>query len=387
MALLYLLQEFCALHDITLRAVTVDHGLREAGAHEAEMVSQHCARLGVPHDTVLWENWDGKGNLQKSAREARYEKMTEWAAQYDISTIAVGHTADDQAETVLMRLSRSAGVDGLSGIPYRTLRNGITWVRPLLKTQRAVLRAYLQDHDIHWADDPSNHDERFDRVKARKALKLLSELGITQDVLAEVADHLTEARKALDWQTFLAAKEIVRIEANAVMIDDMGLRLQPDEIQRRVLLNAIKWINGSPYSPRRGAVAHVMAALANGKAGTLDGVHLRRIGTKLWVFREHRVVSAVRSPTHSIWDGQWRLLPFPPASHGDDLHVTALGAQGLEHCPDWRATGRPQEVLKSTPAIWRGQTLVAAPFAGFEENWHVEHVRGKDAFFATLLSH
>lgn len=387
LALLYLLREFCQIHGIVLHAVTVDHRLREDGAKEAELVAEHCNMIGIQHHTLVWEDWSGKGNLQNAAREMRYEKMADWAAEHDISTIAMAHTADDQAETVLMRMSRSAGVDGLSGMQPRMLRNGITWVRPLLKTRRASLQTYLKQHHIDWVNDPSNQDERFDRIKARKALKLLSELGIDQRVLAEVADHLSEARKALDWQTFLTAKEIVRVEAGAVMIDGTGMRLQPDEIQRRLLVSAIKWVGGSPYPPRRAAVADAMVALHGGQARTLDGCHVRRIGAKIWVFREYNAIHDLSVATSEPWDERWRMLPFPPAQHSDDLTLRALGPAGLEQCPDWRATGRPHVVLQSTPSIWQGDILVSAPLAGFDQNWYADPVGGRDAFFATLISH
>lgn len=387
LALLYLLHEFCELHQIELHAVTVDHGLRDEAAGEAASVAAHCETIGVAHHTLVWENWDGKGNLQSAAREMRYRKMADWAVDHDINTIAVAHTADDQAETVLMRMARSAGVDGLSGMQPRTLRNGITWVRPLLKTRRKSLQTYLRNQNVDWVSDPSNDDERYDRIKARRALQLLSELGINQEVLAEVADHLSQARKALDWQTFLAAKDIVRIEAGAVMIDGTGLRLQPDEIQRRLLVAAIKWVGGSAYPARRAAVLDAIDAVQKGQARTLDGCHMRRIAAKIWVFREYNAVVDLSVPSDQDWDARWRMLPFPPAAHSPDLCLRALGPAGLDQCPDWRVTGRPHVVLQSTPAIWQGDTLVSAPLAGFDQNWYADPIGGRDAFFATLISH
>ncbi|MGJ8618282.1 MAG: tRNA lysidine(34) synthetase TilS, partial [Sulfitobacter sp.] len=106
MALLHLLHGLSALHGTKLRAVTVNHGLRPEAASEAQMVQAFCATLGVQHDTLMWKDWDGIGNLQNAARQARYQMMADWATIHGISTIALGHTADDQAETFLMRLAR-----------------------------------------------------------------------------------------------------------------------------------------------------------------------------------------------------------------------------------------------------------------------------------------
>ena len=386
LALLYLLQQFCDENGVTLRAVTVNHGLREEAAMEAELVAAQCAKIGVPHDTLLWEDWSGKGNLQKSARDARYSKMAAWAGEHEIDTIAVGHTADDQAETVIMRLARRSGVDGLSGMQERMVRDGVTWVRPLLRTRRALLQKYLRAHDVSWITDPSNDDERFDRIKARKALSILSDLGINEEVLLEVAEQLGQARKALNWQTFLAAKQIMTQEAGAFVIDETSLRLHPEEIQRRLLIKAISWLSGSGYAPRRSGISNLMKALKEGQASTIDGCHLRRISNKIWLFRELKAVADLSCPPDEVWDNHWALSPPPAIDAGQSLQIRALGQEGLEQCPDWRATGLPHVVLQSTPAVWADTTVIAAPFAGLGD-WTAEPVAGPDAFFAALITH
>ncbi|MEM6939637.1 MAG: tRNA lysidine(34) synthetase TilS [Pseudomonadota bacterium] len=387
MALLHLLRDFCMAQKVQLHAVTVNHSLRDEAAGEAETVAQHCAQLKVPHDTLVWEGWNGHGNLQEAARDARYKSMAEWAHDHQIDTIAMGHTADDQAETMLMRLARRSGVDGLSGMNMRSLREGINWVRPLLRSRRAILRSYLTERGISWIDDPSNEDARFDRVRIRKALEILEPLGVDADVLSEVANHMLEARKALDWQTFLASKHIATIEAGAVVLDETILRLQPDEIQRRLMVKAISWVGSAVQPPRMQAVANLMEALRNGQAGTVCGCHVRRIAARIWIFRELNAVQDLTAATHMFWDRKWEMVPLAPAEHAPDLRVRSLGMDGLEQCPDWRDTGLPHVVLLSTPSIWRGDELIAAPHAGVHRNWQMNIAGGADAFFAALLAH
>ena len=94
---------------LQVRAVTVDHGLRPEAAAEAAWVGRLCAGLGVPHDTLQWQGWDGAGNLQDQARRARLSLIADWAKVAGLGAVALGHTQDDQAETVLMRLARRAG--------------------------------------------------------------------------------------------------------------------------------------------------------------------------------------------------------------------------------------------------------------------------------------
>ena len=106
------------------------------------MVAVFCASRGIPHDILRWTGWDGKGNLQAAARVARRDLLANWALSKGLKAVLVGHTADDQAETVLMRLARGSGVDGLAGIPACT-GGDIPFLRPLLGFGRAELRDYL----------------------------------------------------------------------------------------------------------------------------------------------------------------------------------------------------------------------------------------------------
>jgi tRNA(Ile)-lysidine synthase len=386
MALLNLLHALCALHGSKLRVVTVDHGLRAAAAAEARMVTDVCAGLGLRHDVLVWDGWDGQGNLQDAARRARYALMADWGRANAIDTIAVGHTADDQAETLLMRLARRAGVDGLAGMKRRLVMEGMTWVRPLLGATRADLRDYLVQRDIPWIEDPSNEDEVFERIKARKMLDVLAPLGITVEGLSEIADNMYEARKALEWQSFLAARDIIHIDAGAVVVDDRSLRLLPDEIQRRLLVRAMNWISGDTYPARRKAVQSILHGLRRGQAGTAEGCHARRVGGAIWVFREFNQVSDLRCDCGALWDGRWRLWPADPDTAVDDVVIRALGEDGLAQCPQWRTCGRPHPVLLSTPSVWRDDVLLAAPLAGAHQNWHAEVDGGEETFFAALLT-
>jgi tRNA(Ile)-lysidine synthase len=386
-ALLHLMHGFCALQGTKLRAVTVDHGLRKGSDAEAQAVADFCHSHGIAHDRLKWQGWDHSGNLQNEARKARYALITEWAHRHGITTVALGHTADDQAETFLMRLARRAGVDGLSGMAPRITRAKITWVRPLLGASRGDLREYLLHQKITWIDDPSNDDKEFERIKMREALKVLTPLGIDVSGLAQVAGQLAEARSALNWQCFLVARDLVTIDAGAVVMYERLLRIQPDEIQRRLLVRALNWISGQAYPARRGAIGTIMAAIRKGQASTADGCQIRRISGAIWVFRELKPVETLTAPVSGIWDGRWQVSPSVATEIAGDLHIAVLGQAGLSQCPDWRATRRPHAVLLSTPAVWRGDQVVAAPLAGYAQNWHAEVNGGTESFFGALLSH
>lgn len=387
MALLQLLNEFCKEHHMKLYAATVDHQLRPEAADEAAMVAAHCRSIGISHDTLVWENWDGKGNLQQSARDARYLRMSKWARCKGIDAIALGHTADDQAETLLMGLSRRSGVDGLTGMQGRVLRYGVTWVRPLLRARRPALRAYLDNQKIGWKDDPSNEDLSYERIRVRKALELLVPLGIDAESLTEVAEQMGAARNALEWHSFIAAKEMAAVEYGSVIFDDRQLRILPDEIQRRLLHKAISWVSGSDQGPRREALMNIRRALQDGQAATAVGCQVRRIAGDVWVFREFNAVRDKTVPVSGRWDRRWKMTPPENTRDCSDFHIRALGKDGIEQCPDWRTSGRPHVVVLSSPSVWQGDTLVSAPLAGYAQNWHAEVIGSGESFFAALLTH
>ena len=383
-ALLHLLHDFAQTHSVQLHVVTVDHGLRPGASGEAEEVGRLCGSLSVPHTILKWTGWDGQGNLQKAARDARYRMIAEWTRETRLQTVALGHTLDDQAETVLMRLARGAGVDGLSAMAPRRLAHGVTWIRPLLGISRDDLRQELQDRNVSWIEDPSNEDLRFDRIKMREAMKVLTPLGIDAEALGQVAFNMARARDALGWQAFLEARRIARVEAGAVRIDWRAYRTLPDEAVRRILLSALGWISGSGYAPRRKPVLALIDALKQGSGGTIDGCQAWRDRDALWIFREYQPVRDLTCTLDAFWDGRWQ-LQGGVAEAG--LHIAALGSVGVEQLPAWRATGRPRDVLRVTPAIWRETELVAAPMAGFRNGWHARIAGGEEAFFAALLSH
>ncbi|MGG7645640.1 tRNA lysidine(34) synthetase TilS [Rhodovulum sp. YNF3179] len=383
-ALMALLADWAGPRGVALSAVTVDHGLRPEAAEEAALAARSAARLGLPHETLRWQGWDGQGNLQDAARRARRALIADWAGTQGLGAVALGHTLDDQAETVLLRLARGSGVDGLSGMARHRRAAGIVWLRPLLGVRRAALRALLRDRDLPWAEDPSNADPRFDRVKARRALEALAPLGLDAEGLAETAGHMATARAALEAETQDAARAIARVTvAGAVCIDRAGLVALPEEIRLRLVSHALIWVASAGYRPRRRALERALSDAVAGQAGTLHGCELRPEAGDLCIRREPAAVRDMTARPGEIWDGRWRVTgPGAP-----DLRVAALGIAGLADCPGWRETGLSRGALAATPAVWRDARLVAAPLAGRAEGWQARLEPGADSFFETILSH
>jgi tRNA(Ile)-lysidine synthase len=244
-----------------IAAATVDHGLREEAAGEARFVAAMCATLGIPHATLRPEV-PITGNIQSAARKARYALLENWADQHNLDWIATAHHADDQAETLLMRLSRGAGVAGLSGV--RAVNGRV--IRPLLGWRRAELVALVENAGIVAVDDPSNRDDRFDRVKLRK--HLANAPWIDVPALAQSAAHLADAETALEWATKQEAQRRIISTEGHVVFDPAGL---PDELLFR-LCQTVMSIVEPGQAGRGGQLADLINSLKSGQKATLGSV-------------------------------------------------------------------------------------------------------------------
>ncbi|WP_447728040.1 tRNA lysidine(34) synthetase TilS [Sphingomonas koreensis] len=268
-------------------AATVDHGLRPKAAAEAAMVAEACALLGVPHATLVPAGPIAGASIQRRAREARYAALTGWAQASGASALLTAHHADDQAETLLMRLNRASGVAGLSGIrPWRFEGNTLL-LRPLLPWRRSTLREIVRATGMRWVDDPSNADPRHDRTRFRDLLARQPMLNPA--ALARSAAYLGEAEAALDTLT-----ETLRAERWSPGKGLLRAGNLPREVQRRLARGAVAEVRAAhgiaaPDFSDAANVEALLDALASGKAATQAGV----------------LVSPER-------DGRWRFAPAPP---------------------------------------------------------------------------
>lgn len=266
-----------------VEAATVDHGLRPGSREEADEVADLCERLGVPH-AILVVEWDvpPSAGIQEQAREMRYGALAEWMQAMALSNLATAHHLDDQAETLVMRLNRGSGVRGLSGM--RPLASVPGWpalnlLRPLLGWRRSELEAICREAGIQPIRDPSNADEKFERVRIRRALGQADWLD--RDALARSAANLADADDAVEWA---AALEWTR---SAVFRDgEIAYRPSnaPSEILRRVVARAIEELGteGVPDDLRGRELDRLLADLQSGRTSTLRGVRCQ--GGPEWRF-------------------------------------------------------------------------------------------------------
>jgi tRNA(Ile)-lysidine synthase len=255
-------------------ALTVDHRLRPEAAAEAASVAAQCAARGVPHVTLVRDGADFASNVQARARAARYALMGDWCAAQGHGLLLTAHHADDQAETLLMRLNRASGSEGLAAIrPARLLQPGVMLVRPLLAVRKADLAAIVAADGWQQVDDPTNRDPRHDRTQVRELLAATPALDVAS--LAASAAHLAADAEALAWAADLAWAGRVQEADGRLLVDAGGL---PAALVQRLLARAVETLAGRPV--RGSDIARLAARLGDGASGTLAGI-VARPGT-IW---------------------------------------------------------------------------------------------------------
>lgn len=265
-----------------IEAASVDHALRPESGAEPEMVADLCRRLGVPH-AILTVAWAEKPvtAIQERARAARYRLLAEWVSDRGLDALATAHHADDQAETLMMRLNRGSGVRGLAGMrPTATVPgSAIPLLRPLLGWRRAELETICAAAGLTPAADPSNDDEQYERVRIRNALGEAEWLD--PEAVGRSAGHLASADEAIGWAAEQEWDRAVTAGDGLIAYRPSGA---PVEIVRRIVTRAVTALahEGSGEALRGRDLAPVIAALEAGRTVTLRGVLCA--GGKEWRF-------------------------------------------------------------------------------------------------------
>lgn len=342
-------------------AVTVDHGLRAASRAEAEEVGRWCGAVRIEHRILAWTGDKPAAGLQAAARSARYRLLAELAAAENFEAILTGHTADDQAETVFMRLARGAGPAGLAGMPAAGLiaagpGEASALLRPLLEFSRARIFATLGAFGQDFIADPSNDDPGFERVRTRAVLAALAEQDIlTGEALCRTAARMQGAAarlEAIENEFFAAAGGVFSAHGWASLTAG-------DAPPPRLIARLIRAVAGGDYQPPEETAETACASALEGKAASLGGAILKKSGKRIFVFREPaallgRTGVAAMAPARLdagariLWDGR-----FIVSNRGEaPVDIVPLGREGLaEEEGEGSGESTPPEALQSIPAI------------------------------------
>jgi len=383
MALLVLANAWAIENGHVLYVVTVDHQLRPDARVEAETVGDFCSTLGLPHQVLTWNGWVGRGNKAELARNARYDLMQVWAKSLRLNGLFLGHTEDDQAETLLMSIARKSGVDGLSAMRARRAHGDLVLMRPLLGFARGDLRQILTEGDISWADDPSNDDITSERIKMRHLLTDMAASGIDRSALAQVALNLQSAQSALAVVAHDAAKKMATFVGGEIHVATSAFFALPDETRFRILAHSLTWLASAQNRPRQKALLQVMDAIGLGKIATLHGCIVYPRNEHFVIAREPSALDVCDTNPEMHFDGRWRLEG--PIKQGQTL--SCLGESGLAACRDWRESGMSRFGAMASPAIWENAQLIAAPMVLHCPEWQLIALKDDENYFSTLLGH
>jgi tRNA(Ile)-lysidine synthase len=367
LALTLLLHDWATRRSGRLTALIVDHRLRPESASEVRKVRRWLRQRGIRHKVLVRPETPLTGNLQAAAREARYSLMSAWCAANGVLHLALGHHLEDQAETVLLRLARGSGVDGLAAMAKVSETNQVRYLRPMLGISSDRLRATLQVRRQPHIDDPSNENTDFRRVRLRRAQPILGAEGLTARRLAATAASMARARAALERAAAgCLARSATLYPEGYCLLDEGPLQAVPEEVALRCLARVVSCIGGRTYPPRLERVERLYDALMteDGLRGgrTLAGCRIVRWRKKLLVCREARAATDVcPADAGGRWDDR-----FSVGQNGHPaLQIRRLGADGWreahQQCPELAKLSLPPAVRPGLPAFWDLDGVVYIP--------------------------
>ncbi|HEY8262234.1 MAG TPA: tRNA lysidine(34) synthetase TilS [Methylosinus sp.] len=245
-ALMLLAAEWSQRAAKRIEVATVDHGLRAEAAQEALRVGEWSADLGFVHHILRWEGEKPTTRVQERARAARYRLLCDCARGIGASAIVTAHHADDQAETILFRLTRGSAIAGLAGMAAASRLDGLALLRPLLGLRKQTLEALCAARGRAFLRDPSNENPAYARVRLRRLGGLLDEQGLGVEALLRLGARAARAEEALAVAAAQAAAALPAARGERVFeVAAAPLQSLPREILQRVIAGEIERIGAS----------------------------------------------------------------------------------------------------------------------------------------------
>lgn len=387
-ALLHLLAD--ALGAARVYALIVDHALRAGSAEDARKALGFTQARGVTAEivTLAWSSKEKRS--QETARRARYRALCGAARRVSAEIIVTAHTADDQAETVLMRAASGSSWRGLAGMaawspaPVWPEGRGVALARPLLGARGADLRALLKARGADWIEDPANSNEVFARVRARKRLAELDAAGFDPMALAGLAAKLRPLVEAVDGDAAGLIARAARFEGEHALVTCAAWSASL-EARRRALSLLIAAAAGAQREPEADALARLEARFRAGafRGASLGGARLARAGGTVRIGRDPGALRgradgapgvaplALAARIETVWDGRLALIAAEAGwsvragaqgaelTHGQEVLLLADAARSGIVAPAWLLEAAVEHRLGDkftlTPSVSTGQ--------------------------------
>jgi tRNA(Ile)-lysidine synthase len=295
--------------------IIIDHGLRIESAAEALKTANFLTDKGLKTEIITWQKYRPENkkisNLHQKARDIRYELLLNYCKNNDIAYLMTGHHKNDQAETVLLRIARGTGIDGITAIKAKSLRQGINIIRPLLPFTRSSIEKYLEQYNWQWINDPSNDNTDYARSRIRNMLKNASDHGLTIDRIDLLRKNAARASDYLKQQTILHYKEICnRDEFGTILLNIRDFLALHEEMKLRILSKILCVVTGAIHSPRLNALMKLSDMIGrNWSNQTIQGAEVLKYSeNELLFIREHRAIPQaieIDGPAKLVWDNRF----------------------------------------------------------------------------------
>lgn len=283
-----LLCDWCQKNKVQLFGFTVNHGLRPEAAKEAQSVHALLTKWGVKHQTLLWRGKKPKTRVEEKAREARYDLMYRSCQKNKIQYLFLAHHVEDQAETFWTRMSHTSGVDGLAAMEPILPWCECFLMRPLLNETKADIVSYLKTHHIMWFEDTMNQDANYERVRWRQRQKLLSDWGLSPEIIATLTKRIQSIKYALSFyvENFIQ-NNVFLSPVGYAFIQKLAWDVIPPAIQIRVLQRILPVVSGDDKPISLEGLENLL--IDQRTSFTFAGCQFVKNTKGLYMTKEHRI--------------------------------------------------------------------------------------------------
>lgn len=377
----------------SLKAITVDHGLRSHSQEEARSVGSWMKELNISHVILKWRGEKPSSHLQEKARLMRHSLLEEYCKDHKIFHLFFAHHAEDQQETFLLRFFRKSGIDGLSAM--QSLREGLysRKLRPLLRVSKERIFATLEELDHPFVKDPSNQDLKFERARLRAQKEKFQDLGFAPSIFEHVIEKNLWVREALEKETVKALFSMVNISPYGyVCLNLKEFQELSFEIARRVLERILLMMGDKIYTPRTESLLPLVRMLRESPESfitkTLHHSLLKKKKDTLFILREEMqkkelflkldlIPNMCQNSSKFIWGDRFLItlnsekrIDFPTRFLAPLTKLGLLYLKRQAQEKDFLSSEKiPQDiwedVLISLPALWEKNQLLSLPNLGW----------------------
>jgi tRNA(Ile)-lysidine synthase len=371
MCLALLAQRWSRQFSVKIVCLIVNHNLRLEAGEEARVTADFLNKQGIETHILEWVGDKPVSGIQKNAREARYGLLCEWCNQNNVKILLTAHNMHDQAETVLMRIQHGTGIDGLAGIPIRTRRQGVEIIRPLLQYSRQQIIATLQANKWPHIEDPSNHNNKFTRVKIRQLLEEIDAENLLSKRLNTLANNAARTLDFINNYVNKILKNLAKKKRLGYITLDLGkfIKLE-EEIALRVLCRVLNYFSNKDYVPRLESLVHLYGRIKETVKfhATLAGCEIMNSGNQIIIWRERvnmenktKTMQELPVGKEMLWDNR-----FIIKANEDNLFVRQTNLEDWQiikkKSPNNFSKLENSRIVYSTPAICdKHGELVAHP--------------------------